>query len=299
MCVICCKPAGIEMPKDEYIENMWFRNPDGAGMMYVVDGRVRIVKGFMDFESFQEELEELKADHDLTKIPMVMHFRITTHGGTKPQNCHPFPITDSVGLLGKLVQTTEIGVAHNGIIDINPRKGISDTMEYIISQLYPLSRACPKFYDNKWLMQMIFNAIDSKMAFLTSTGDIYTIGAFQKEAGILYSNNSYKCPGYYKDFSYNKSSLTLPDGWEVHDNSSRYLTYRDLMWLDDGQYVKNPKGEILDGDYAIDSIGSVYYFSYTVGGMTRCYGYSAYDANGMPLRFNMKSPLTTCEEIVW
>ena len=274
MCVICAKPAGIEMPKDEYIEHMWFRNPDGAGLMYVVDGRVHIEKGFMEFDDFIEKLFQLEDMYDMAKLPVVMHFRIT-----KPENCHPFPISESVGMLSKLSQTAEIGVAHNGIIDITPRKGISDTMEYIISQLYPLSRACPKFYENKWLMQMVSNAIESKMAFLTSTGEIYTIGAFQKEDGILYSNNSYKCPGYYKDFNYNKSGLALPDGWEAYDRSASYY-YRDLMWLDDGQYVKAPNGEVIDGDYAIDSYGSVYCYSYTMGGMVRCNGYSAerYDA---------------------
>lgn len=297
MCVICCKPAGIEMPKDEYIENMWFRNPDGAGLMYAVDGKVHIIKGCMTYDVFLEELEDLKQIYDLKKLPMVMHFRITTHGGTKPENCHPFPISDSVGMLSKLIQTTNIGVAHNGIIDITPRKGISDTMEYIISQLYPLSKACPKFYENKWLMKMISNAIDSKMAFLTSQGEIHTIGSFQKEAGILYSNNSFKCPGYYKHFEYNKSSYYLPDGWELQDHFGAY-SYRDLMWLDDGQYVKSPKGDIIDGDFAIDSIGSVYVYSYTAGGMKRLYGYTAYDQNAKILKFDINSKMTVCEEIV-
>lgn len=297
MCVICCKPAGINMPKDEYIENMWFRNPDGAGLMYVADCKVHIIKGFMEYEDFMGALEELKETYDLKKLPVVMHFRITTHGGTKPENTHPFPITDSVGMLSKLMQITDIGVAHNGIIDITPRKGISDTMEYIISQLYPLSRACPKFYENKWLMKMVSNAIDSKMAFLPSTGEIYTIGAFQKEDGILYSNNSYKCPGYYKDFSYNKSGLMLPDGWESYDRTASYY-YRDLMWLDDGQYVMDVKGNLYDGDYAIDSSGSVYIYSYAYGGMRLLSGFCAYDQNGMSLKFDIKSKLTCCEEIV-
>ena len=297
MCVICCKPANVEMPKDEYIENMWFRNPDGAGLMYMLNGRVHIAKGFMDFSSFKEELEELRAEHDLAKIPMVMHFRITTHGGTKPENCHPFPISDSVGMLSKLRQTTDIGVAHNGIIDITPRKGISDTMEYIISQLYPLSKACPKFYNDKWLMKMVSNAIDSKMAFLTSLGDIYTLGAFQEEDGIKYSNNSYKVPGYYRDFKYGKSQYMLPDVWESEDTGLNRF-YRDLMWLDDGQYVMNAAGQIFDGDYAIDSGLAVYIYSYVYGGMIRLKSYSAFDMNGMRLKFDINSKLTCCEEIV-
>lgn len=297
MCVIAAKPAGIDMPKDDYIENMWFRNSDGAGLMYTLNGKVHIEKGFMDYENFLGRLEELK-EHDLKKIPMVMHFRITTHGGTKPENCHPFPISDSVGILSKLRQTADIGVAHNGIIDITPRKGISDTMEYIISQLYPLHRACPKFYENKWLMKMVSNAIESKMAFLTAQGDIYTIGDFITDEGIKYSNNSFRCPGYYKSFNYSKSSLLLSDGWEASDHLGSYY-YKDVMWLDVGEYVVTPKGDIIDGDFAIDSVGCVYSYSYAYGGLVRCPGYLPFTAQGTPLKFNMKSKMVVCEEIVW
>lgn len=298
MCVICAKPAGVEMPSDEYIENMWFANPDGAGIMYLTGGSVRIEKGFMEYDNFMNRLLELREEHDLTKSPVVMHFRITTHGGTKPENCHPFPISDSVGILSKLVQNTSIGVAHNGIIDITPRKGISDTMEYIISQLYPLSKACPKFYQNKWLMKMVSNAIDSKMAFLTSQGEIYTIGEFQEEAGIRYSNNSFKRPRYYKDFKYSYASTLLLNGWEEEDSGMCYR-YKDVMWLDDGEYVKTLSGSILVGDYAMDSIGSVYHYSYEYGGLIRCAGYTAYGRDGRPLKFDINSQMTTCEQIVW
>jgi len=101
-------------------------------------------------------------------------------------------ITDSVGALSKLVATVSIGVAHNGIIRITPRKGISDTMEYIITQLAPLKRAMPRFYENKNAMLMVKNAIDSKMAFLTQDGRIFTIGDFVTDNGVLYSNRTYR-----------------------------------------------------------------------------------------------------------
>ena len=195
MCIIAAKPAGVAMPSAEKIENMWNRNSDGAGIMYAVDNKVHIEKGFMTYASFNAKLGELRGKFDLDKLPVVMHFRITTHGGTKPENCHPFPITDSVGMLRKLNQTAQIGVAHNGIIDIRPRKGISDTMEYIASQLAPLSKAVPNFYKNKHLMQMISNAIDSKMAFLTSgTVAFRTIGTSLSCGSTMPKANSSSLP---------------------------------------------------------------------------------------------------------
>ena len=184
MCIIAAKPAGVNMPEDKILENMWNRNDDGAGFMYAVNGKVYIEKGFMKYKDLKTRLDQLGRKYNLRKLPMVMHFRITTHGGTKPENCHPFPISDSVGMLKKLKLTTSIGVAHNGIIPISPRKDISDTMEYIASQLAPLSKAVPMFYKDKNLMQMTANAIDSKMAFLTGDGKIYTIGDFIADKGI-------------------------------------------------------------------------------------------------------------------
>ena len=127
MCIIAAKAAGIPMPNRERIKTMWDGNRDGAGLMYVENGQVRIEKGFMKYKDFTKVLDRLEKRLDLTATPVVMHFRITTHGGTKPENCHPFPITDNVGALKKLTITTDLGVAHNGIIPISPRKGISDT----------------------------------------------------------------------------------------------------------------------------------------------------------------------------
>lgn len=297
MCVICCKPAGVDLPKQEYIDNMWTRNSDGAGIMYALDGRVHIIKGFMDYSAFKEALDNLDDAYDLKSLPMVMHFRITTHGGTKPENCHPFPVTESLGKLQKLVQTTSLGVAHNGIIDITPRKGISDTMEYILSQLSLLYKAVPDFYRNKLLMRMVSNAIDSKMALLTDKGEIYTIGNFEVEDGIMYSNTSYKYGWGFKNSYYAHSDYLLPEHWEVYDYAGK-TTYRNIMWLDDGEYVVTPEGDWLEGDFGIDAYGYVYHWDYDYDALVKKPGYAAFDCNGMPLKFNLKSELTVYEEVI-
>jgi hypothetical protein len=221
MCIIAAKPANAPMPDAERIRNMWHSNPDGAGFMYARDGRVRIEKGFMTLDALTDRLDALGKELDLTKNALVLHFRITTHGGTKPENCHPFPVSDSIGVLQKLKTSARIGVAHNGIIDISPRtKGISDTMEYIASQMAPLSRFCPEFYHNKDAMLMIKNAIDSKMAIMDSAGNLYTIGAFNTYEGVEYSNYSYE--DYYK--GYRGGSFRCYGSWEDYDD-----TYYDSL----------------------------------------------------------------------
>ena len=298
------------MPDEYTIDNMWTHNDDGAGLMYAEDGMVHIEKGFMEYERFVERLEFLQKKHDFTKLPVVMHFRITTHGGTKPENTHPFPITDSIGKLRKLKQTVPVGVAHNGIIDITPRKDISDTMEYIASQLAPLSRAVPEFYKNKDLMLMISNATESKLAFLTGKGDIYTIGNFVESKGIKYSNYTYSYGGWYRNgafgcysgfdnLNFGGMNSGNPDYWDSLDSGMTHI-YRDIMWLDEskGEFVITPTNQWLEGDYGIDFSGNVFVYNQTYGCLVKCPNYNAYNSNGTPLRYNKKSKLITKECIL-
>lgn len=302
MCIIAAKPAGVAMPDRDTIRTMWNGNGDGAGLMYIKDNRVIIEKGFMKYKAFAKKLDELERKMDLTSTPVVMHFRITTHGGTKPENCHPFPITDCIGALGKRKTNTDIGVAHNGIINIVPRKGISDTMEYIASQLAPLKRALPRFYENKNAMLLVKNAIDSKMAFLTKEGKIYTVGDFIEDEGILYSNysyckytNPYRNLGNYSCYGYG--------GWDMYDddywNSSALDEIEPLMWLEEGDYIRTDRGEMYEGyDYLMDADGKVYQYDYKMDEAVMLKDCTAHSVDGLPKRFDYElaamTPVSTC-----
>lgn len=296
MCIIAAKPAGIPMPDRDTIKRMWDANPDGAGLMYVEKGKVRIEKGFMKYKAFSKALDQIEKRLDLTVAPVVLHFRIMTHGGVNPECTHPFPITDNVGALKKLKASVDIGVAHNGVIhSVTPRKDLSDTMEYIATQLAPLKRALPKFYENKHARLLIQNAIESKMAFLTEGGKIYTLGDFVTDKGILYSNTSYKersfrssawgCYGLDVDYEddwngYGWGQPRTGNPWQDADD------LRTLCWLPEGAYVK-VEGELFDGeDFLIAENGTVYQYDYGYDCATPCPGVTAYSPEGLPARFD-------------
>lgn len=288
MCIIAAKPAGVSMPSRDTIRTMWDGNRDGAGIMYVESGKVTIEKGFMTYKSFSKMLDRLESRLDLTATPVVMHFRITTHGGTKPENCHPFPITDSIGALKKLTSRTDIGVAHNGIIPIRPRSGISDTMEYIASQLAPLKRALPRFYTNKNAMLLVKNAIESKMAFLTKDGKIYTVGDFIKDDGMLYSNGSYLKPSKrFRDLG-DWNCWADWDDWNDLDSGYQYpADLKSLMWLREGDYLKDQNGALFEGiDFLIDDHGNVYEYDYELDAAAKTKGLTAYTAAGTPVHYD-------------
>ena len=248
MCIIAIKPAGVKMPPNTYIENMWYHNSDGAGYMYANGSNVIIQKGFMTLVDFNKSLEKLAKSIDLTETALVMHFRIGTAGGNIPANTHPFPVTDSVPMLQKLSCTTSLGVAHNGIISITPReKTISDTMEWIAAELAPLYRYDKEFCKHKDILQMLGARTKSKLAFLTPDGKIYTVGPFVEENGILYSNTTYSYSYYYRnsyaryygysDYDYgdyeDKKKGSYPEEWDLEIDQ-----YVDkLMMLSDEDYV--------------------------------------------------------------
>jgi len=331
MCIIAAKASGVKLPTHEAFINMWYNNPDGAGLMYTKDGKVQIEKGFMEYEDFSTRLDELKQEIDTTATPMVFHFRIATHGGVNAGCTHPFPVTDNVTVLQKPKAKTMLGVAHNGIIDITPRKGLSDTMEYVAAQLFPLYKALPKFYDNKWALTLVKNAIDSKMALLTSDGDIHLIGKFEDDEGIKYSNHSYAYLWSYrggKFSSYSGGAWTSWDDDDYWDDYPGYRDYRDTdkskgksktggsnvipllpehtvnrllmpVYLVDG-CIKTPDGEYFYGveceDFFIDSTQRVWYYDVEQECCCILPEFTAYDDKGDVLKWDIDlAESTPCE----
>jgi len=307
MCIIAAKPAGKKMPALTTIETMWFRNHDGAGFMYAQGGMVHIEKGFMKLSDFTAALNRVRETVDLDSTAVVMHFRIATHGGVIPANTHPFPVTSSVGMLQKLSCTTPLGVAHNGIISsVIPRKGISDTMEYIASQLGPLYKGVPKFYENPHLMEMISNAVDSRLAFMTGAGELYTVGDFVEDEGIMYSNSTYKP----YDFSFARYSTkwdNLADGhfneYDMWSANYELAGTRLLQWLwETGTYVVDSTGRRIDdlhNDYAVDAEGNVYEYKYWDydAGFVRIPGATARDADNQLVFASYESDAADMEDV--
>ncbi len=216
MCVICVKKAGIPMPTEENFENMWTNNRDGAGFMWADGNVVHISKGFMKLSDFQAAVKDLqeKRGGDLTNTSIVFHFRIGTAGGNVPANTHPFPLTDKICVMQKLNCATSLGIAHNGIIDITTRsKDISDTMEWIASQLYLLAKIKPYWYLNDDCMALIKSMTGSKLAFMTPDGEVYTVGDFIEDHGLLYSNSSYSYNWYTRSYHYTSGNGYISEYW--------------------------------------------------------------------------------------
>ncbi len=237
MCIIVYKPMEKEMPSKNILKTCWENNDDGAGYMFPDGNKVTIKKGFMKFDSFYASLKS-----DYKKMgrftPFVLHFRISTQAGVNEQCTHPFPLSREMDDLRKIRTTCDIGIAHNGIIDLT-KSGYyttvtySDTMKFITDYASLIIKS-KDYYKDKDTVKLIDRLVQGKLAIMDSDGHVELIGEFIKDNGIYYSNSYYKQDRirhttYSYNYSYNDKTKTNP-----------YGSYYD--WEDDDYYFYNEVG---------------------------------------------------------
>ena len=219
MCIIIAKNKIGRIPTESELRHSFEYNGDGAGFMYVDNGKVVIDKGYMNIDSFIKHYKSLlKKYNDFKNKSLVIHCRIGTSGKTDKGNTHPYPITDDVkALKSRHLFHENIGIAHNGIIHgYGTATGLNDTQEYISKYLYPLYYHYRDFYKNQDMLYQMEQATSSKFAILDKTDELYLVGNFIEDKGLWFSNSTYKDYGYnygrygyyddyYDNYKYNDS----------------------------------------------------------------------------------------------
>ena len=189
MCIIVIKPKGVEFPSDGILEYCFRRNPHGAGIMLADQGKLMIHKGLMTEDEFFDVYRDLKERFPAS--PFILHFRWSTGGGIQPGLCHPFPIDNRKRvLMAKQPSNVKIAVAHNGIIldwsALNDT--VSDTLLYVKNVLHPEFQADPRFLFDPANRKKIADEVNgSRLAFMTASGAMCTIGGFYKYDSVYYS----------------------------------------------------------------------------------------------------------------
>lgn len=228
MCIIVFKPSGEKLPKRKRLKRCWDNNPDGAGYMFPSNNLVVIKKGFMDYNEFITSLQDdYKKYGDTT--PFVLHFRISTQGGVKKGLTHPFPFTRELEDMRKTRVKCQIGVAHNGIIDLTTesywkRKDVdyNDTMKFIADYLTLIIDDF-KWYEKKNKVKLIEQLISgSRLAIMDGLGHTELIGDWVQDDGIFYSNTYYKTDRV--KYSYNSTTTTL----NTKENTNNANTTRSI-----------------------------------------------------------------------
>lgn len=272
MCIIVAKNKGIEIPSRDILENCFDYNSHGAGLMYSYNNRVHVEKGFMNFIEFYDRLIELNSEIDLKETSLVMHFRISTSGTVDGGNCHPYPLTKSPSYLRALKYSTDVAMAHNGVIrNYTPGKDsiLNDTQTFIKKYVYKMYKRDRNFLSLEENLIKLETMADSKLCFLDGKGNITTLGKFIEDNGVLYSNDT------YKDFYFSYYNTKIPYSitkdiygsyFDILDVEGINLDEETFNTILDNTYLPKETGFIdidglhyyNDGSYCVDSYGNVY-----------------------------------------
>lgn len=237
MCIAIYSFKGTEIPTDDILKTCFRNNSDGAGFAFNTDNhQVKIVKGFMDFDSFITSFHEYDKKYCFKNRGVLIHFRIATHGKINGGCCHPFPITANEKHLKKLKFISNYAAIHNGIISLTASKNsdLSDTMLFIKDYLTKIS-SNNGWFNNPKNIELIYNLIDSKMAILNGNGDIRaTKGFHQAEDGNFYSNDSYK-ESHYSFYSFYNNWFYGDDEYSAElECPLMQLKSNEMVFYDDG-----------------------------------------------------------------
>ena len=202
MCIIAIKPENTPIDWG-ILDTCEFANPDGGGYAYAEGGKVHIRKGFFTNKHLKHSLKQ--DGIDTTKTLIMFHYRIATHGKVAPATCHPFPITKDTAELCELDVSSDMAIAHNGIIPAMPNdRLLSDTMQYIRLFIEPLGEKvlAPA------IQALIAHGSTSKLALLTPDG-VHLMGHFIDDpvSGWLFSNDSFE-PMVYQPKNHSRFSLS-------------------------------------------------------------------------------------------
>lgn len=225
MCIAIVSPAGVKAPTLETLKTCFLNNEDGAGWAYPLsDNRgVKIMKGFMTWNDFEKAWTEFNGRYDTEKLPMLIHFRISTAAGVTPQMTHPFPINYDDGALQKCQYVSDYAVIHNGVIGCvgysDRPKHLSDTAVFCKEYLPLFTKISADWLHHDETMKLIHKMITSKMAIMDKTGFINMTEGFEEWEGNFYSNTTYK-ENRYRSSKY--SSPSYHYNWEDDDYDYDY-----------------------------------------------------------------------------
>jgi hypothetical protein len=258
MCIAILN-AGKRIQKDK-LSNCWKNNDDGAGILYVADGalvsekfpNISRLDSNKNFEGFYARYVDINNKYG--DLPMLLHFRIATHGLT-PEYLHPFFVSESVGFV------------HNGIIAGLGTKDKSDTSDFadLLSNIIIPSAAT---LDNPFIEESIYRFIEdtSKLIFLDKDGE-YRI--FNEEVGnwvgenwfsnLSHTNKPIKYDyGYKLGNKYNDPYGNIYDTDEVDDWNAGFGLSKTKGTMYPYSTASNSKYGIDDYDYDAPFIDTLY-----------------------------------------
>lgn len=236
MCLLILAKGG-STPSKKSLRRAGKANPDGFGFAIIGDRMIHTYKS-MDLEetigNFYDMRERFPKGH------AIFHLRITTHGVTNVDNCHPFQVNE------------DLVMGHNGMLPIKEENGKSDTHLFATEWLpqFDMSELLDTKAGNDELSRF---ATGSKLAFLNVGSQLanpfYIINEHMGhwKDGVWYSNSSYKETMWYPSTSYNYTTYSADPRDEKVSDYERYNIRGN--WQDDDIFEDNTALDDLNDSY--------------------------------------------------
>lgn len=167
----------------EELRQCWTCNRDGAGIAFPVsDTDATLVKGFMR----RKELERFYDTVDT--LPHVVHFRVASSGGVRPELTHPFLCTPDSDV--PLSYTgSDMLLFHNGIALDWHKLGDKHNIPW--NWRWSDTRVISAVIGRGTTPEELLPTAGGK--FVTMQGrSVWRYGEFEEADGVLFSNGSYK-----------------------------------------------------------------------------------------------------------
>ncbi len=191
MCVIAVSPTGEKVAR-EVFERMWRSNDDGFGMMYRSREGVGIVKGLLDMEEAWEQYALLPEG-----VPHVLHFRLATHGGVKPELTHPFLVHEESPLVQAEVSPHPV-LAHNGVWSLHALKQKEVKLKGPVSDTRVLAAWIGRLAKERPLREVLerhyYEVLSAGRVVVMdpATWRLHLVGHWIREGSLLFSNQSFR-----------------------------------------------------------------------------------------------------------
>jgi len=137
MCLLVTQSKKSPILSNQWLEDFYYSNSDGVGVMYVKAGELVIEKLL---PKTADDFIDFYHSHIAGKN-CAFHLRMKTHGLIDLQNCHPYEV------LNKSEHGLDVWLMHNGILSTGNQKDVtkSDTWHYIRDYLKPMLTNNPDF----------------------------------------------------------------------------------------------------------------------------------------------------------
>lgn len=250
MCYIFVK-GGNQTLHCAYVKAMRsLGNRDGAGVMFVEDGRVKIDKCMAVTEQEAIDLYERHAHRDI----IAMHLRNQSIGPRTPENVHPYWVTNK-----DWGHKRDIALMHNGTIPgLQVDTSLSDSANLAAYHLRPLLAKTPSLFTSDEFWHMISAFIgNSKLVLMNDLGQVRIVNpglGRVLDNGIWVSSKAMLRP-LLRDFD-----DIIPEELDIPAAEAAPLQPNEVVWEKEGDnrnHLRVVQGSAIHLDPPASLIGSV------------------------------------------